>query len=171
MVWILVTVILTLDQWTPRTKPTSSVVIRPQIKISQISEHLTLPSWGILEDLEPWDLWEVTLGGDSKFRESVKLRHGLPSQLSPRGAEFQWPEPDSAFARLGGQPGSRQWVGEFLYVPLWLLFKMANVSSGTHGGVGTEEEELGGKVSGIGKVLVNSLFFFFLLERQEETKL
>ena len=61
-------------------------------------------------------------------------------------------------------------MGEFLYVPLWLLFKMANVSSGTHGGVGTEEEELGRKVSGIGKVLVNSLFFF-LPEKQEETKL
>lgn len=153
------------NPWSVNSKDqaTTSVIIRPQRKISQKSEHLTLPTWGVLEDLEPWDLWEVILGGDSKFRESVKLRHGLPGQLSPQWAEFQWPEPDSTFPKLGSQPRSRQWVGEFHYVPLRLLFKMANESRFLELTVGLawRRKTVGRKVSGVGKVMVNSLFFFF----------
>lgn len=102
----------------------------------------------------------------------MKLRHGLPGQLSPQ-AEFQWPELDSTFPKLGRQPGSRQWVGEFHYVPLRLLFKMANESRFLELTVGVSMEEKDPRQKsewsweGGGQLA----FFLFLLERQEETKL
>lgn len=54
-------------------------------------------------------------------------------------------------------------MGEFHYVPLRLLFKMANESRFLELTVelAWRRKTLGRKVSGVGKVMVNSLFFFF----------
>ena len=63
-------------------------------------------------------------------------------------------------------------MGEFLYVPLQLLFKMANENRFLELTVSTEGKDPRQKSEwswdGVGQL---AFFFFFLLERQEETKL